>query len=740
MGRYCVAANCTNTSSKSKGISFHKFPNPEKDTKRFKEWVQQVQRTRAQWKGPTSIHTFVCSEHFSPDCFEMQSYLMKDMNLSQNQKWFLKPDAVPTVFIRKPEEQMSQPKKPRLAYEKREKRRIVTEALSSEQFTEPLASSELSSESPTPEVKHLDIGCQAEIKPLHTNKRIQAFMKIVGLKKSTQTGSSQAHKSVQAGSGRLYKLDESMTSQDSSDENDKGSNYIPSVESENEFDEEKPQEKPIAENDDVLNQPKFIVFWTALQTLLAWIHCPSCGSNDIITSRKMAAGYGSLLRIDIFCESCGKFTNWKSQPYINDYPAGNVLLSAAILFSGSLTSKVLRVFKHMRLWGIEKSTFFRHQRELLFPSIKRVWQRHQETLIGLLSARGDGIVIGGDGRADSMGHCAKYGTYTCIELLWNCIVDVRVVSSSEVGGSYHMELEGLKRSLNHLRQWLEIKTLVTDRHRQIAKWIRENYSTILHLYDIWHVAKAVGKKLEAAAKLRDCEDIRPWIQSIVNHLYWSAVTSNPGQGELIVAKWSSVINHVINKHKHNNVLFPECLHGVLEGRESRKKWIRPGSKSALAIEDICLKKTLLSDIARLSGDKQTWNLEAFHSLLNQFAPKMYYFSPIGMECRVKLAALHYNENAGREQQCKADGEQCFVIKYPKYKKGGYIVKKVLKEGTYEYVDTIWREVELECYTQSHIRKANAAQVVLPPTLCANFVHPDKDEAIKRQASRFQHKK
>lgn len=179
---------------------------------------------------------------------------------------------------------------------------------------------------------------------------------------------------------------------------------------------------------------------------------------------------------------------------------------------------------------------------------------------------------------------------------------------------------------------------------------------------------------------------------------------------------------------------------MLEGRESRKKWIRPGSKSALAIEDICLKKTLLSDIARLSGDKQTWNLEAFHSLLNQFAPKMYYFSPIGMECRVKLAALHYNENGWRKQQCKADGEQCFVIKYPKYKKGGYIVKKVLKEGTYEYVDTIWREVELECYTQSHIRKANAAQVVLPPTLCANFVHPDKDEAIKRQASRFQHKK
>ena len=47
-------------------------------------------------------------------------------------------------------------------------------------------------------------------------------------------------------------------------------------------------------------------------------------------------------------------------------------------------------------------------------------------------------------------------------------------------------------------------------------------------------------------------------------------------------------------------------------------------------------QALLSNISKLSGDKQTWNLEAFHSLLNQFAPKMFSFTPIDMECRVKL--------------------------------------------------------------------------------------------------------
>ena len=111
-------------------------------------------------------------------------------------------------------------------------------------------------------------------------------------------------------------------------------------------------------------------------------------------------------------------------------------------------------------------------------------------LIGLLRARGDGITIGGDGRADSMGHCAKYGIYTCMELNWNCILDIQLITSTEVGGSYHMELAGLQKSLNHLIEWLNIVKIVTDRHRSIAKWIRENHSAILHVYDIWHVAKS----------------------------------------------------------------------------------------------------------------------------------------------------------------------------------------------------------------------------------------------------------
>ena len=55
-----------------------------------------------------------------------------------------------------------------------------------------------------------------------------------------------------------------------------------------------------------------------------------------------------------------------------------------------------------------------------------------------------------------------------------------------------MEKEGLARVMKFLNEsGFNIGTLVTDRHRGIAKWIRVNHSSIKHYYDVWHVAKGM---------------------------------------------------------------------------------------------------------------------------------------------------------------------------------------------------------------------------------------------------------
>lgn len=50
--------------------------------------------------------------------------------------------------------------------------------------------------------------------------------------------------------------------------------------------------------------------------------------------------------------------------------------------------------------------------------------------------------------------------------------------------------------------------------------------------------------------------------------------------------------------------------------------------------------------------------------------------------RIKLAALHYNENAGRPIARNKEGKEEYSIKFPKSKKGGYTISKVLTNCTY----------------------------------------------------------
>ena len=65
---------------------------------------------------------------------------------------------------------------------------------------------------------------------------------------------------------------------------------------------------------------------------------------------------------------------------------------------------------NMGLLGYNEVTYYYHQRHFLFPSIILYWRAYQKSI--LESLKGKEVVLAGDGRHDSMGHSAKYGTYT----------------------------------------------------------------------------------------------------------------------------------------------------------------------------------------------------------------------------------------------------------------------------------------------------------------------------------------
>lgn len=103
---------------------------------------------------------------------------------------------------------------------------------------------------------------------------------------------------------------------------------------------------------------------------------------------------------------------WNSQPVSQGYPIGNIIMSSALLSAGLLPSPVIRFFQFMNCASISKSTFFRHQKKFVQPGIRLEWERIQSEIISSLKASGNKLSIGGDGRCDSPGYSAKYGSYT----------------------------------------------------------------------------------------------------------------------------------------------------------------------------------------------------------------------------------------------------------------------------------------------------------------------------------------
>ena len=110
---HCCVPGCINHSSKTYNISYHRIPN---DKGLQKAWLARIRRDNL----PPLRNCYVCSEHFTDECFEtdLKAQLMPELKVKKR----LKRDAIPSVFSFGPE-----PKKPRISSENRESRQRAQE-------------------------------------------------------------------------------------------------------------------------------------------------------------------------------------------------------------------------------------------------------------------------------------------------------------------------------------------------------------------------------------------------------------------------------------------------------------------------------------------------------------------------------------------------------------------------------------------------------------------------------------
>ncbi|XP_073321849.1 uncharacterized protein [Pagrus major] len=357
-----------------------------------------------------------------------------------------------------------------------------------------------------------------------------------------------------------------------------------------------------------------------------------------------------------------------------------------------------------KIQGISETTFHKYQTKLLFPTIYWQWYQNQEHLIRD-SIAGGGVTLGGDMRADSPGHSAKYGSYTMMDLKLNKVIDIQLVQSNKVGNSVQMEKEGFERSLSFLEgKGIVVNSIVTDRHTGVQKFLREQRPGISHYFDPWHMGKGIGKKIYAMAKTRRTQEVGSWRKSVVNHLYW---------------------------HLHG----PHCLHQPLVDEQARQ-WLKPSTAACEQLTAVLLAPRLLKDMKKISPQHHISGIESFHSLILKFAPKNVVFSFTGLLCRLKLTAMHYNENAQRAHASTAAGELRYSIVYPKYKHGDFTMRPLRSHPTSGYIETL-----MELLFHYVVKDPGSYQdfpdtVLVPGKLCSQFTRPDKREAVARHKSRF----
>ncbi|XP_064469150.1 uncharacterized protein LOC135383732 [Ornithodoros turicata] len=309
---------------------------------------------------------------------------------------------------------------------------------------------------------------------------------------------------------------------------------------------------------------KYIVFESCLRQLFQ--RCPQCGTPGCdVTLRN----FGTMVKATVTC-SKQHVTLWSSQPMHHGKALGNILLCCAILFSCSSPTQALRMLQFMGVQSLQKTQYFEYQRFYMLPAVTEVWQSEQAMLLDKL--RGQELCIAGDGRADSPGHSADFGTYSLLETGINRIIHVEIVKSTEVDSSNRMEREGLQRSLQYVfKQGMTVGMLVTERHNDVKSFMRKAHPSVKHRFDVWHVAKGIRRKIHAASLAKKHQVLQKWCPSILNHLYWCARTSNDN-GELVLAKWLTILRHVIDIHEHQG-LHARCAHGDI----GERLWLHGGN-------------------------------------------------------------------------------------------------------------------------------------------------------------------
>ncbi|KXJ11225.1 hypothetical protein AC249_AIPGENE19133 [Exaiptasia diaphana] len=159
-----------------------------------------------------------------------------------------------------------------------------------------------------------------------------------------------------------------------------------------------------------------------------------------------------------------------------------------------------------------------------------------------------------------------------------------------------------------------------------------------------------------------------------------------------------------------NTKLKKCTH-----KKIKRQWFKPGAEDTVKLSEIIESTRIRNKVAKLSPLGQTNSLDGYHSIVNQFCPKMIHFSYKVMYARNK------------------EGHEEYSIKFPKAKKGGHIVVTIPINCTYAYVKNAFEELFSVLGKNSDEQDLNN---VPPEPMCSKISRPVKEEAVKAHTTRY----
>ncbi|XP_056408346.1 uncharacterized protein LOC130310103 isoform X1 [Hyla sarda] len=396
-----------------------------------------------------------------------------------------------------------------------------------------------------------------------------------------------------------------------------------------------------------VKERKFIVFESCLDVLFRKVRCKIEDCNALVTHTQKHV-LGSYLSVTGQCLKGHTFHIWHSQPTRGEVALGNVLSSAALLFSGSDFHKVQELCHLLGLQFISHHLYDLYQHKYLFPTVNLHWQ--QERLRLNKASLGTRLCLAGSGQCNTYENGYRYGIYTFLDTATKRIVDFETIQGTKANSFVALKRKAFVRCLNRiLRDRFEVASVSTDYHPKLKKTCEQQYR-IQHEYDAWLYTKGIEKRLLAACRKENCSVIAEWIPSIKKHLWWCLGASN-GDAKVLCELWQSVLMHVTDRHKWDHgELYHACAHRPLTEFERHcRPWVKENSEPYHALYDVVMNPKVLKDLHHLSRFLHTGEIDVYHHFLSKYRRKRVYLKLNALEARIKLAALAHNANVHRKR-------------------------------------------------------------------------------------------